>query len=106
MSFTFQGATISARELTIGDDDDIQRLISQLPPGAIINSGTPFLEFMVGAVIEGDSPLPMVTPTSKASEIADAYEAWKRLPRSFMRLWRQEVENVDTPAPKASASAS
>lgn len=104
MSFEWENATISARVMSIGDDDEVARFTSKLPPRAIVNSGTPFMEFMVSAEIEGESPIPMVTSDSKPDAIAAAYEAWKALPRSFLTLWRQEVMNADNPAPKESAS--
>lgn len=106
MSFEWNGATISAREFTIADDDQMIRFVGKLPDGAIINSGTPFVEFMTGAKVEGEPLLPMITPNSTPAEIAASYEAWKALPRRFLALWRQEVVNADAPAPKESSSKS
>lgn len=100
--FEYQGATISARELSIEEDDQIVRLTSKLPDGAIVNSGTPFMEFMVGAVIEkGNSPVPIISADSTPEEVAEAYAAWRKLPRRFLKLWKQEVANADSPDPKA-----
>lgn len=102
MSFEWNGATIRAREFSIADDDAVQRFSGKLPDGAIVNSGTPFIEFMVGGVVEGgDSPVPRVSPSSTPAEIAAAYDAWKALPRRFLKLWRQEAEDADNPLPKA-----
>lgn len=101
MPFEFRGGIIAARELTIEDDDQIARLIGKLPPGAIVNSGTPFMEFMIGADVKGEPPVPMITPESDPSEIAESYAVWKKLPRRFLTLWRQELTNADSPDPKA-----
>lgn len=101
MPFEFNGATISCREFTIADDDAILRFSGKFPDGAIVNSSTPFSEFMIGAVVDGDSPVPMVTPSSPLDDVAAAYAAWGKLPRRFLRLWRDEVESVENPAPKA-----
>ena len=100
MSFAWNGSTISCREFTIADDDNLLRFTGKLPEDAIVNSGTPFIEFQTGAVIEGDRPVPLVTPNSTPAEIAAAYEAWTALPRRFLKLWKQEVENADAPDPK------
>lgn len=101
MAFEWNGAIISAREFSIGDDDKILRFTGKLPDAAIVNSGTPFIEFQTGAVIEGgDSPIPCITPDSTPAEIAAAYAAWLALPRRFLKLWKQEVENANSPDPK------
>lgn len=100
--FEWNGVKISAREFSIADDDLMIRFTGKLPDGAIINSGTPFIEFMTGATVEGgDSPVPRITPDSKPAEIAAAYAEWMKLPRRFLTLWRQEMANADNPAPKA-----
>lgn len=105
MTFEWKGATITAREFTIADDDAMLRFAGKLPEGAIVNSATPFVEFQLGAVIEGgDSPVPRITLDSTLTEITAAYNAWQALPRRFLALWRQEVQNADAPDPKASAS--
>lgn len=101
MSFEYGGAVITARELSIEDDDNIARLINKLPDGAIVNSGTPFMEFMVGAEIKGDSPVSRIDADSTPEEVAAAYAAWRKLPRSFLKRWKQEVANADTLNPKA-----
>lgn len=101
MSFEWNGSKISAREFTIADDDRMMRFVGKLPDGAIVNSGTPFVEYMTGATVAGgDSPVPMISYDSTPAEIAASYEAWKALPRRFLALWRQEVANADAPAPK------
>lgn len=103
MPFEWNGATIACRELNIGDDDDILRLVGELPEGAIMNSGLTFAEFVIGGTVTGEFPVPKVTISSSPREIADAYAAWKKLSRPFMRLWRQEVSSADNPNPKESA---
>jgi hypothetical protein len=106
MSFEWKGATISCREFTIADDDQIARLQTKIPEGAIVNSGTPFMEFVVGAEVVGDRFISVVTPNSTPAEIATAYAEWQALPRRFLKLWKQEVENADALDPKASALTS
>lgn len=100
MSFKWGEAEISARELSIEDDDQIARMVGKLPSGAIVNSGTPFMEFMVGAQVTGEFPVPTISADSPLEEVADAYAAWRKLPRRFLKLWKQEVENADSPDPK------
>lgn len=101
--FEYNGCKISARELTIADDDAITGFfdpISSSHPTASVLSVIRFGEFMLGAVIDGDPPLPMVTPQTPASEIGEAYRAWLALPRRFAVNWRKEVNSEDNPAPK------
>lgn len=101
MPFEFGGATISARELSIEDDDQIARITNKLPDGAIVKSGTPFMEFMVGAQVTGEFPVPFISADSTEDAIAVAYAAWRKLPRSFQNRWKQEVARADSPDPKA-----
>lgn len=103
--FEYNGAKVSCRAFTIADDDAMIRFTARLPEGSIINSGTPFAEWVFGGTVEGgDFPVPSVTVHSTSAEIAVAYEAWIQLPRRFLALWRQEVVNAENPAPKASGS--
>lgn len=103
MSFTFNGATISARALTIADDDAIIQFwqpVGAAYPNATTRSVNRFGEFMLGASIEGEPPLPMVAPDSPADSIAASYAAWQKLPRSFAQRWDRELDAAENAAPK------
>lgn len=97
MSFTWGKATITARALTIGDEEVMARLQSKLPGETLMMTLEPFAEFMVAASIEGEPPLPMVTAVSPDSEVQASYVAWGGLPRAFKRQWVKELREVEAP---------
>lgn len=101
MSFEFKGATISARELTIEDEDRITALMLMLPSDE--SSATVryrFAEFMVGAQIEGAFDLPIITIATPKPDILAAFQQWRKLPRRIVREWQAEVVAAETPGPK------
>lgn len=101
--FEYNGCKITARELTIADDDAIVVFydpVAATHPQASVLSVNRFGEFMLAAVIDGEPPIPMVTPQSAPQDIGAAFEAWQKLPRRFAQQWRIELGSADNPAPK------
>lgn len=102
--FQYNGATITARELTIADDDAIGSVIlsaiAEAYPQARMGTVTGFGTFVFGAVIDGEPPFPMVTANSTPTDIVAAYAAWLKLPRSFARNWREALDEAENYAPK------
>lgn len=103
MSFTFNGATISAREPTIGEwdliDTKLVTVVLKAYPQALQRTVDGFGAFAYCAEVEGDSPVPHLTAVSPDSEVLSAYERWLTLPRSFAQKWQKELGTVETPAP-------
>lgn len=103
MPFKFCDATISARPLTIADDDDVSVIAAALSdkPGSLFVKHVRFAEFMVAAEFIGKdgqpgiSPIPHVTENDDAQAIRAAYEAWRTLPRRFADEWRNELERAE-----------
>ena len=100
MPFNHNGATISARPLTIGDDNEIDLLSFRLNDETDLYNAQKWAEFMVGAVVEGDYPLPYVNSKSATEEARHSYAAWQNLPRGFMQKWKAELRKADSD-PKA-----
>lgn len=101
--FEYNGAKITARELTIADDDALVGFYEPVAvnhPQASVLSVNRFAEFMQAAQIEGEPPIPMVTARSEAEVIGAAYEAWLKLPRWFAVSWRGELNDAESAAPK------
>lgn len=101
MSFKWNGATIAARELTIGDDETISNLaalVTSDKSGFYLVKHARFAEFQIGAVIEGEWPLPQVSETDSHEAVAAAYEAWRGLPRRFGGFWQKELSGVESGA--------
>lgn len=98
--FEYKGAKISAQALTIGQDEDISNIASLVRTdanGFILVKHIRFAEFIVGAQIEGDPPIPIVSVDDSASAVQASYAAWRNLPRTFNTLWRAELERAETP---------
>lgn len=98
--FEYNGASITARELTIADDDAITAFFQPIAatfPQASTLSVVRFGEFMLAAQIEGEPPLSMVKPTDEPALVSAAYAAWLKLPRRFALLWRGEVQEESAP---------
>lgn len=97
-SFKWGEATISAKELTIGDEEDIGVLMLRLGEDTkTVSSRYGFAEFMFAAEIEGgEPPLPMVTPEDSDADIQAAFTKWRNLPRRFVRQWRETLQAVET----------
>lgn len=102
MAFEWDDATISMKELTIGDEDRIGALMSKISTGTLGGRYT-FAEFMIGANVKrldlggmlSDAPVTMVTEHDKPEDIEAAWQEWRNLPRKFAQLWRKEVEAAD-----------
>jgi hypothetical protein len=105
MSFEFKGATITARELTIAEDDQINRLfavVAKIEPGATASGAQAFCEFQIAAEIEGDFFIPRVTHQDEQETIAEAWRAWRKAPRRLLTLWERELLLADNPNPNPS----
>lgn len=92
-SFTWNGATIGVRDLTIADDLRVTAL-ARRAVGGELNQDDPefvlvynFAEFMVAADVQGEAPLALVDEHSTDEAIAAALNAWRGLPRKFGRKW-------------------
>lgn len=99
MSFEYKGATITARELVIADEERIATLLNNLT-GSIAGWTTTqygWAEFVISADVSGDPPLPMVEASDAVKALQDSYEAWRSLPRRFLRAWREEQAKAEAP---------
>ncbi len=95
-SFTFRGATIGARELTISDDQRLSALFDRLPDGGTVTAKYTFAEYMIGHVlVDGAAPVPVVDEHSSDDEIADAWAAWQQQPRTLSSRWRATVDAME-----------
>lgn len=90
MSFTYNTSTITARELTINEDDAVLRLRGMPPTDAIVSSWNSFCEFQVAAEVVGDWPAAHVTYISTPEQIAASYQVWIKLPLRFKKTWDRE----------------
>lgn len=95
MSFTFKGATISARALTIGDDNEIDLLCFRLGDDTSMYNAQKWAEFVVGGVVDGENPVPFVTAKDTSEEAQHSYAAWEKLPRDFVQKWKAELRKAD-----------
>lgn len=95
MSFTFKGATFSARSLTIADDNEIDLLCFRLGDDTNMYNAQKWAEFVVAAQVEGENPVPYVTSGSTPEEARYSFKAWVSLPRSFMQSWRAELRSAE-----------
>lgn len=102
LSFTWEGTIISVRELTNADDLRITKLMRRASGSSKAGDVSDetiahyaFAEFMIGAQITGDAPLPMVDEKSPAAEIGAAVAAWGRLPRRFGRRWQELIAKAE-----------
>lgn len=102
MPFEQDGITVSARKLSIGDNDDMGDLLMKLPEAQRTNRMYRFLEFAVAHTTEGGALIPPLDASSTAEDIEEAYQAYRQLPRSFQTQWQQELQAVEGD-PKASA---
>lgn len=108
MPFQFNGATISARELTIKEDADLVIIARQLDPDVKIMHLW-FAEYELSAEVSGKEPISRIGVTSSTDAIRSAYAEWEKLPRRFRTQWRVELERVEggeDAEGKASASSS
>lgn len=103
MPFTFRGAAISARALSIADDDaatELGMMARPTPDSPLQVRHLTFGEFMVAAEIDGDWSLPRVTAQSSAADVQAAYAAWRKLPRTFPQQWVRELNEAESAAKK------
>lgn len=105
MAFEFQGATIRAREMTIGDEEDAGDICEKLAGGSDYKMRQYwFAQYHVSADVEGDEPFPRIDAGTSAADIKAAYAEWRKLPISFRDLWKAELDGVDKAAKNVSAS--
>lgn len=103
MSFEINGITVSARRLSIRDNDNIGDLLMKLPDGQRNNRMFRFLEFAIAHTTEGGSIIPPLHAHSTLAEIEAAYDVYGELPRTFQSQWQEELQAVEGD-PKVSAS--
>jgi hypothetical protein len=95
MSFEYQGATITARPLTIGDEEDCQAFLDYFPEGKQTMRVLWFLQFVLAADIQGEFPVPIPSASAPAQEFLDAYARYRKLPRTFPEQWTKELAAVE-----------
>ncbi len=101
MPFTYKGATITARPLSIADDDaatEIGMMARPTPDSPLQVRHMTFSEFQIAAEIKGDWPIPHVTASDDVAAVRVAYEAWRTLPRSFPQQWVKELNEAESAA--------
>lgn len=101
MPFKFKGATITARALSISDDDaatEIGMMARPTPDSPLQVRHMTFSEFQVAAEITGDWPIPRVSAQDSAETVQAAYAAWRALPRTFPQQWVRELNEVEAAA--------
>lgn len=106
MPFKFNGATIFARELTIGEDADCALIAQQIIPEFKVMHLW-FAEYELAAIVtDGKEPIVRITAQSSPDQIRAAYAEWTKLPRGFRTKWRAELEKVENTEGEASTSSS
>lgn len=95
MPFEIDGITVSARKLSIGDNDDIGDLLMKLPEAQRNTRMYRFLEFAIAHVTEGGAIIPPLDGYSSAADIEAAYQAYRELPRTFQTQWQAELQAVE-----------
>ncbi len=95
MSFQYKGATINARPLTIGDDNEIDLLCFRLGDETSLYNAQKWAEFVVGAEVDGENPVPFASSKSTPDEARASYAAWSKLPRSFVQNWKAELRSAE-----------
>lgn len=100
MPFEYKGAKISARPLTIGDDNEIDLLCFRLNDETDLYNAQKWAEFVVGAVVDGENPVPFVTSKSATEEARHSFAVWEQLPRPVIQKWKAELRKADG-GPKA-----
>lgn len=97
-SFTWKGATIRVKDLTIGEEEEVSKLFLRLPEeeheGKTATAWT-FCQFQIAAEIDGEGPLPRVTDASSQREIMEALAAWRALPARLQSKWRQAFTEAE-----------
>lgn len=107
MPFNFKNVIVSARPMTIADEDTattIAALVRPDPNGFILIKHLTFAEFQVAAEITqadgtpADWPIPHITADDPPADVQAAYAAWQQVPRAFVRKWRAELERAEEAA--------
>lgn len=98
MSFKYNGATITARPLSIGDDEaatQIAMLVRPTPESPLLVRHVSFGEFQVAAEIDGEWPIPHISERDSLDTVQAAYAAWRKLPRTFPQQWIRELDAAE-----------
>lgn len=105
MAFEYKGASIRAREMTIGDEEDANDICEKLTGGSDYKMRQYwFAQYHVSAEVEGADPFARISASSSAADVKAAYAEWRKLPVSFRDLWKAELDGVDKAAKNVSAS--
>jgi hypothetical protein len=103
MPFRYLDATISARELTIGGEEDSYALARLLAGDSdVLVKQARFAEYQYAAQVDGDEPVPRVTVEDGEAAARAAYAAWRKLPASFQDCWLAEVGKTEKAAKNVS----
>ena len=97
-SFTWKGAVIRVKALTIGDEEDVTALMLRVPDVEAEGNTAgvyAFAEFNVAAEVDGDLNYPFVSAASSDKEIDAARAAWRALPRGFLHKWRAALRATE-----------
>lgn len=94
--FEYNGAKISARALTIADDNEIDLLCFRLGDDTSLYNAQKWAEFLVAAEVDGENPVPYATSKSTPEEARHSFATWSKLPRSFGKRWQAELRDADT----------
>lgn len=99
MSFTYKGSTISARELTIGEELDIGTIAMAITGTSEWKMAhTWFAQYQLAAEVTGDEPISRIAVGDDPAKIKTAFAEWLKLPGSFSRRWNDEMIKVDQAA--------
>lgn len=95
-SFTWNGAVIRFRALTVADEEAIGDLMLRLSDDSRhANTRYTFGEYLIGADVEGEPPVPLVSPDAPEGDLRAAFDAFRRLPRQFLTEWRALVTKAE-----------
>ncbi len=100
MPFEYKGAKITARLLTIGDDNEIDLLCFRLGDDTSMYNAQKWAEYLVAAEVDGENPVPFASSKSAPDEARHSFAAWSKLPRSFGKQWAREMQATEAD-PKA-----
>ena len=98
--FEYKGAKITARPLTIADDNEIDLLCFRLGDDTSMYNAQKWAEYIVASSVEsGENPVPFVSSRDTQIEALASYAIWAKLPRSFIQAWKSEMQRAEA-APK------
>lgn len=98
--FEYKEAKITARPLTIADDNEIDLLCFRLGDDTSMYNAQKWAEYLVAAEVDGENPVPFASSKSTPEEARLSFAAWSKLPRSFAKQWAREMQVAEA-APKA-----